>query len=295
MTLSKETLIKSQESLQKEYTEKYNDLQCKIIEMKDMFKVGNFQLDNIERGWRENEDYHRVNFTHVVQDLNFYYENGKGIDRVSWSSWSYYGFKTEEDKKQSIEKSIDYINAVKEMLMIMKDEDNLKAFVEEQVIPYWKENILPRKDEFYEIERQINEIKLAISSIDKNTELEIAKAYLLEKERYTSEWFYLNNRNCIKEIKVSQDKKGNFIIVDNNNRNKKMDEYMILNLYKHLTQWNVRRRTNFDVDYDSPERYTYYKYQNECSKEECYGYDNKEFIEISKEEYEQIQKLNRGY
>ena len=101
----------------------------------------------------------------------------------------YYGFKTEEDKKQSIEKSFDYINAVKEMLMIMKDEDNLKAFVEEQVIPYWKENILPRKDECYEIERQIDEIKSTISSIDKNTELEIAKAYLLEKERYTSKWF----------------------------------------------------------------------------------------------------------
>lgn len=292
MTLSKEPLTKSQEMLQKDYEEKWNALQGKIIEMKTMFKVGNFELDNVERGWRENEDYHRVNFKHAVQDLQFYYEHEKGIDRISWSSWSYSYFKTAEEKKQSIDKSFDYISAVQEMLVIMKDEENLKVFVEEQVIPYWKENILPRKEECYEIERQIDEIKSTITSIDKNAELEIAKAYLLEKERYTSEYFYLNNTNSIKEIKVSQDKKGNFIVVDANGRNKKIDDYMILNLYRHLTQWNIRREINFDVDYYSPERYNHYKYQTECEKENCYTYNNKNLILISKEEFEQIQKSN---
>lgn len=284
MTLSKETLTKTANLLQEEI-DSLNKKQGEIITSIREHSVGNFNVNCIDKRWlgSKDEQQYEITFRHKVIeiDLDFRIFSTGTIDRVSWSSWGFTNITPEELKK-----SINYIEAVKEMLTIMSDTSVAQETID-KVVKIKIEELSPLQEKTWKVEAELRNVQLAIHEIEKEEQFE--KAIELFKDPvYFYDTYQIARRNYIRSVKIEQKKDKYFAIMDD--VRKKVDKQEIICLYNHAMKMNVKQERNQDIqDYNSEGYYSYYKTVNVyLSREES---TDPVWIDITKEEYKTI----RGY
>jgi FtsZ-binding cell division protein ZapB len=254
MSLSKETLNKTVSLLQEE---------IRVIEGKEkevlndirQHSVGNFNVNYVDKRWlgSKDEQEYEVNFRYKEReaDLDFrIFSNGE-IDRLSWGSWSF-----SKVTKEEIQKSIAYIDAVKEMLTIVSDTSVAQPTIDAVIILY-AEELNPLSNKRYELEREVSKIQKEIEAIEKEEKL-IKALELFSNTVYFNNPYQVARHNYARSVKIEQKKDKYFAIMDENR--KKIDIQTIVWLY----DWAHKIVRSYEYSENEEDRYnkTYYKNDN---------------------------------
>ena len=287
MNLSKETLNKTEELLntgieQLEIEE--NEILTKLHEN----KFENFTVHYIDNRWfGEDKRSYEVTFKHVTEQVDFKLSTKKEVSSISWSSWSYSHIKPEE-LQGHLTASMNYLGAVTEMLVIMKDTTEAMKVVA-KVSKVFENQVKPLRDKRYGLQNELTSVKKVIADIDSKESL--VKAQELFKETvFLNQSYQLNSKTYLSEIKIEQDKKdNNFIMLYG--RKRKIDDYTLEQLYKLATHMQTSIKTDYDKEYDTEGYRLYYKYSNMYSTmQKAYKpvqtqIDKKEYDEIRNNRY----------
>jgi len=285
-TLTRETLERTLTILEadaKEFEGKLSTIMSDIIEENPM---DNFRISSIQQEWIFSKDddgkaYYEIRFKHKDQDVEFTYGQNKGLDRIGWSSWSFSSIKA-ENKKETLEKSIAYINAVQEMLELNQNEEALRTFVN-SVVEDYKAKYAPIQIDLYKAQRQVDEIRESIKEIDRVNITQVAIDYMVGHQRFFRRSWDINRSNSTNEILIQQDKKGKYFF-EYYGRKRKITEEEILDVYKHCKRWLA----HYEWDSKDYNEKTYYKYPNEIASYNEHTVEEKDMIVITKEEYNKI-------
>lgn len=254
MALSKETLNKTVSLLQEEI-KKIEDKETEVLSDIRQHMVGNFNVNHVNKRWSGSKDEpeYEINFRHKDKevDLDFrIFSNGE-INRIGWSSWSFSNVTKEE-----IQKSITYIDAVKEMLIIMSDTSIAQPTIDAVVILHIEE-LNPLQKKRYELESEISKIQKEIETIEKEEKL-VKALELFSNTVYFNELPQISRHNYARSVKIEQKKDKYFAIMDENR--KKIDIETIIRLY----DWAYRIVKSYEYSETKEDRYhkTYYKNDN---------------------------------
>jgi len=282
MTLSKETLIKTQELLRSQITDLENQEYQIEAQLKDVtFK--NFKVNGVEKRWNSGDKQsYRVAFKHISEDVDFYITNDENpINDVRWSSWSYSSIKPEE-YIATIKKCKSYIEAVHEMLTILESPEQLEETVS-KVIEIHSTQIAPLQNQRWDIMPQLREIDSAIVEIDNKEELQKA-LQLFAAPVYFAEPYRINKNNRVRSIKIEQKKDKYFAIIDD--IRKKVSEHEIRDFYRHATK--IVPSGNYEYDNEGNSIKKFYKTDNMfCDREQAL---NPVKTEITEEEFKAIRR-----
>jgi hypothetical protein len=277
--LTKETLEKTLATVKEEMCQIESGLTQILNSVKNP-TLENFCINDIGRDyWSLEEELYQIQFKHMTEDVSFNFSQGKGLDRVSWSSWSYSQIKAEE-KEEVLERSIKYIIAVQEMLELNKNEEKIKSFMNE-VVEEYVNTYLPLRKQYNKIASQKEELEQAIRSIDIKNEAQTAIDYMVGKNRIVRQPYTLSKNTNLYQINIEHDGKRYFILI--NGRKKTVNELDILSMYKHTQKF----LKNWEMEEEGT---VYYKYANEIDSEEKRNISKEDKIIITQEEYRKLSR-----
>lgn len=284
MALSKETLEKTVVLLQEEII-KIQEKEKEVLTDMRQHLVGNFHVNYIDKRWlgSKDEQQYEISFKHKEReiDLDFRIHNDGSIDRLGWSSWSF-----SKITKEEIQKSIAYIDAVKEMLIIMSDTSVAQEVID-AVVVLEIEELNPLQTKRYELESELRNVRDEISSIKENEKFEKA-IQLFKSDVFFVDYYNLTNRTQIHRARIELKKEKIILYYGHNGTDKKtILKNELLWLYHHATKSLTRQIRNWSInDYADENIYTYTKTDNMfLTAEEA---NNPVVTTITKEEYETL-------
>jgi len=259
MTLSKETLNKTIELIDSQIKE-IESQEKDILTAIRSYKVGNFFVNYVDKSWTGiNTEVYEINFKYTEReiDLDFRIYSDLTVNRVNWSSWSFSKVTHEE-----ITKSINYIDAVKEMLTILSDTTVAKEVIEE-VVKIKQNELAPLQTKSWDLDKEKREVQNAINEIDRKEQLQKA-IELFKKEVFFADTYSITNRNTIRSARVEIKKDKITLYYGYEGKEKKtIKEQDLVWLYNHATKTLVYQNRNWDTnDYNDDNMYKYYQTDN---------------------------------
>lgn len=296
MELSKETLNTTLEALELKRSALRKEL-GDVQETVRQINNGEFSIQNIQRKWSsDNEKFIKVTFKSMSCDFTFAAcdDPEEIFSKLSWSSTSWYGIKDNKERQQILKESKERLMASVAMVnfyeALLNGEESAKWMMVEAQGYFWNQ-VQPLEEKYYEIDKQIDQVKSEIRKIERaNTREKALKElvgntyYLVEDFQYSANIFF-----SIIELEFNE-KKGQAYLIDSNDRKKYLTNDQLVELYYIVFKPRVKKETSGieTAKYGEPEYWNYFKYPNHHKTyDECRKVRNSQ-EQITFEEYEAI-------
>lgn len=300
MELSKETLNTALEALELKRSALRRELDD-VWEIVKQINNGDFRIESIQRkGWsNDNKEFIQVTFKSTTCDFTFDAcdDPEEIFSRLSWSSTSWYGIKDNKERQQILRESKERLMASVAMVnfyeALLNGEESAKWMMIEAQGYFWNQ-IQPLEEKYYEIDKQINQVKSEIRKIDRASIREKALKELVGNTYYLVENFQYSTNICFSTIELEfNEKRGQAYLIDSNDRKKYLTDDQLVELYYDVFRPRVRKESSEieTAKYGEPEYWNYFKYPNhhKTYADRCEARNSQE--QITYEEYEAIRAV----
>jgi hypothetical protein len=277
--ISKETLVKTIAVLEDECTEQLKKVKSLLDELLG-FCIGSFFVEHIDGRYIYKEGC-RITLKNADADFSFDVMDDGTVDSIGWGSHLYSNFLLLEDKHIAINNSLNYINCVREYLLLLTSKELIEFT--HIVNNFYQEILLPERNKLYDIRNQINELKKEIKEQDNQVIIKEAMDFFEMNKLYAmyTPWKWNKSKSTIAYFKFSINKNQLKIKINDERNSRSISENALVLLYRHYTG------KCFTFNYTANNNH-YYK-SNSNARNVIDGkidYESKqEWTEITEEEY----------